>query len=220
MYRLSGHLIPSSTFFFAMQSSTRFKFAGIEQKGRQYANQWRRNGRGIRFRFILACTLSWSRPRFQTINNSIQNIFSLIYIQYFSLLSSLDSNILVECYNNLCVCVCVCVMSIHDFLNYYVTVSCFIYHYFSFYMSTFCLGLDMVMESGEDYVVKEVEKTKRKLKDISANLDNQQHLLRLIVQVPNLKKNMTSSHFHIFYENKKTKCSSSENGNKNRSRRC
>lgn len=45
------------------------------------------------------------------------------------------------------------------------------------------LGLDMIMESGEDYVISEIEKTKRKLKDISSNLENQQHLLRLIVQV-------------------------------------
>lgn len=41
----------------------------------------------------------------------------------------------------------------------------------------------MVMESGEDYVVNEIEKTKRKLKDISSILENQQLLLRLIVQV-------------------------------------
>lgn len=41
----------------------------------------------------------------------------------------------------------------------------------------------MVMESGEDYVVNEIEKTKRKLRDISKALDTQQQLLRLIVQV-------------------------------------
>lgn len=44
-------------------------------------------------------------------------------------------------------------------------------------------GLDMIMESGDDYVVNELEKTKRKLKDISTSLDSQQMLLRLIVQV-------------------------------------
>lgn len=39
------------------------------------------------------------------------------------------------------------------------------------------------MESGEDFIYNEIEKTKRKLKEISSNLENQQHLLRLIVQV-------------------------------------
>lgn len=39
------------------------------------------------------------------------------------------------------------------------------------------------METGDDYVVKEIEKTKKKLKDISSILENQQLFLRLIVQV-------------------------------------
>lgn len=39
------------------------------------------------------------------------------------------------------------------------------------------------MDSGEDYVVNELEKTKKKLKDISTSLESQQMLLRLIVQV-------------------------------------
>lgn len=41
----------------------------------------------------------------------------------------------------------------------------------------------MVMESGDDYIVNEMEKTKKKLRDISSILENQQLLLRLIVQV-------------------------------------
>lgn len=46
----------------------------------------------------------------------------------------------------------------------------------------------MVLESGEDYVVGELEKTKRKLRDISNSLEMQQQLLRLIVQVNTLIK--------------------------------
>lgn len=41
----------------------------------------------------------------------------------------------------------------------------------------------MVMENGDDYIFNELEKNKKKLKDISCHLENQQHLLRLIVQV-------------------------------------
>lgn len=39
------------------------------------------------------------------------------------------------------------------------------------------------METGDDYMVGEIEKTKRKLKEISSSLETQQQLLRLIVQV-------------------------------------
>lgn len=41
----------------------------------------------------------------------------------------------------------------------------------------------MVMESGDDYIVNEIEKTKKKLKNIASILENQQLLLRLVVQV-------------------------------------
>ena len=41
----------------------------------------------------------------------------------------------------------------------------------------------MVMESTEDYVVSELDKTKRKLKEITTALETQQQFLRLIVQV-------------------------------------
>lgn len=43
------------------------------------------------------------------------------------------------------------------------------------------------METGDDYIVGEIEKTKRKLKDISSCLETQQQLLRLIVQVSKLR---------------------------------
>lgn len=45
------------------------------------------------------------------------------------------------------------------------------------------LGIDVTMETGDDYIVGEIEKTKRKLRDISTSLEMQQQLLRLIVQV-------------------------------------
>ncbi|KAK9692812.1 Ankyrin repeats (3 copies) [Popillia japonica] len=48
-------------------------------------------------------------------------------------------------------------------------------------------GLDMIMESGEDYLVSELEKTKRKLRDISSVLETQQQFLRLIVQKMEIK---------------------------------
>ncbi|XP_071050717.1 transient receptor potential cation channel subfamily A member 1 isoform X2 [Onthophagus taurus] len=48
-------------------------------------------------------------------------------------------------------------------------------------------GLDMVIESGEDYVIGEIEKTKKKLKDITSILETQQQFLRLIVQKMEIK---------------------------------
>lgn len=39
------------------------------------------------------------------------------------------------------------------------------------------------MESSEDYVVHEIDKTKKKLRDIAIMMESQQQLLRLIVQV-------------------------------------
>lgn len=44
-------------------------------------------------------------------------------------------------------------------------------------------GIDFVLDNNEDYVVTELEKQKRKLREISSALDNQHQLLRLIVQV-------------------------------------
>lgn len=41
----------------------------------------------------------------------------------------------------------------------------------------------MIMETSEDYLVSELDKTKRKLKEISNVLETQQQFLRLIVQV-------------------------------------
>ncbi|XP_065161233.1 transient receptor potential cation channel subfamily A member 1 isoform X2 [Atheta coriaria] len=48
-------------------------------------------------------------------------------------------------------------------------------------------GLDMVMESSEDYVVHEIDKTKKKLRDIAIMMESQQQLLRLIVQKMEIK---------------------------------
>lgn len=44
----------------------------------------------------------------------------------------------------------------------------------------------MIMETSEDYLVSELDKTKRKLKEISNVLETQQQFLRLIVQVRHL----------------------------------
>lgn len=44
-------------------------------------------------------------------------------------------------------------------------------------------GLEMVLESNEDYVTSEMEKQKRKLKEMSKMMEQQHQLLRLIVQV-------------------------------------
>ncbi|XP_076264823.1 transient receptor potential cation channel A1 isoform X2 [Rhynchophorus ferrugineus] len=65
---------------------------------------------------------------------------------------------------------------------------------------------DIVMENSEDYVITELEKTKRKLRDISHILETQNQFLRLIVQKMEIKteaddvdegvplKNVTSEH--------------------------
>lgn len=45
----------------------------------------------------------------------------------------------------------------------------------------------MVLENNEDAVTEEVSKMKRRLKDISKTLDCQGQLLKLIVQVNNLR---------------------------------
>lgn len=45
------------------------------------------------------------------------------------------------------------------------------------------LGLEMVLENHEDYVTTELEKQKRRLKEITTTLEVQHKLLRLIVQV-------------------------------------
>ncbi|KAJ8922148.1 hypothetical protein NQ315_004083, partial [Exocentrus adspersus] len=48
-------------------------------------------------------------------------------------------------------------------------------------------GLDMVMDSGEDYLVAELTKTKRKLREITGALETQHQFLRLIVQKMEIK---------------------------------
>lgn len=64
----------------------------------------------------------------------------------------------------------------------------------------------MVLDNSEDYLTQELDKHKRKLKEITTQLDGQHQLLRLIVQV-NSKKN----YLIVF-----TKALFLENGDKNR----
>ena len=55
-----------------------------------------------------------------------------------------------------------------------------------------CTGLDMVMENGEDYVIGEIAKTKKKMKDMFSLLETQQQFLRLIVQVLDTRQHQTN----------------------------
>nr|CAD7261851.1 unnamed protein product [Timema shepardi] len=48
-------------------------------------------------------------------------------------------------------------------------------------------SLEMMLDSGEDFVTEELGKQKRRLKDISSTLDTQHLLLRLIVQKMEIK---------------------------------
>lgn len=56
-----------------------------------------------------------------------------------------------------------------------------------FILSSFVLkilaGLEMVLDTNEDYVSSEIDKQKRKLKDMTKLMEQQHQLLRLIVQV-------------------------------------
>lgn len=56
----------------------------------------------------------------------------------------------------------------------------------------------MVMESSEDYVVNELDKTKKKLKEITTALETQQQFLRLIVQVSRYMYHFTYYGFYSF----------------------
>lgn len=47
------------------------------------------------------------------------------------------------------------------------------------------VGIEMVLDSNEDFIVNELDKQKRKLRDISLMMDQQHQLLRLIIQVHN-----------------------------------
>lgn len=47
-------------------------------------------------------------------------------------------------------------------------------------------GIDLIMETNDDFMVGEIDKQKRKLRDISTVLEQQHQLLRLIVQVSRL----------------------------------
>lgn len=44
-------------------------------------------------------------------------------------------------------------------------------------------GLEMVLDSNEDFLVNEMDKQKRKLREIGQTLEQQHQLLRLIIQV-------------------------------------
>jgi hypothetical protein len=51
-------------------------------------------------------------------------------------------------------------------------------------VSIVCIaGLEIVLDSSDDYVSEELTKQKRRLKEISSSLETQHLLLRLIVQV-------------------------------------
>lgn len=44
-------------------------------------------------------------------------------------------------------------------------------------------GMDLMMDTNEDYLTEELDKQRKKLKDISGTLEQQHQLLRLIIQV-------------------------------------
>lgn len=46
-------------------------------------------------------------------------------------------------------------------------------------------GLEMVLDTNEDFLVNEMDKQKRKLREIGQTLEQQHQLLRLIIQVMN-----------------------------------
>lgn len=72
-------------------------------------------------------------------------------------------------------------------------------------------GLEMVLETQqEDYLTTELDKQKRKLKDIRQIIDQQHQLLRLIVQVKGRSE--------TYFEDLNKYLLFSENGNKNRGR--
>lgn len=52
-----------------------------------------------------------------------------------------------------------------------------------FYVSVFSVGLDLVLESSEDYITAELDKQKRRLREMSQLIEQQHTLVRLIVQV-------------------------------------
>lgn len=56
----------------------------------------------------------------------------------------------------------------------------------------FCIGGMDILDTNEDYLTEEMDKQRRKLKDISSTLDQQHQLLRLIIQV-------CSFNFGIFF---------------------
>lgn len=75
----------------------------------------------------------------------------------------------------------------------------------------------MMMENNEDYLTEEMEKQKKKLRDIGNVLDSQHQLLRLIIQVSR-KTSLNYCRHEIF--DKFFLFGHSENGNQNRSWWC
>lgn len=55
-------------------------------------------------------------------------------------------------------------------------------------ISIYLATVDMMMDNNDDYITEEMEKQKKKLRDISNVLDSQHQLLRLIIQVSGTKK--------------------------------
>jgi transient receptor potential cation channel subfamily A protein 1 len=79
------------------------------------------------------------------------------------------------------VCPCIILTMIYFYLGNYLLLLCVCSIW-----TVNCLlitGLEMVLDSSDDYVSEELVKQKRRLKEISSALETQQLLLRLIVQV-------------------------------------
>lgn len=62
-----------------------------------------------------------------------------------------------------------------------------------FINSIYLGSVDMMMDNNEDYLSEEMDKQKRKLRDIGSVLENQHQLLRLIIQVSEWNKLETIS---------------------------
>lgn len=69
-------------------------------------------------------------------------------------------------------------------------------HDYYCYIENFEAGLDLVLESSEDYITAELDKQKRRLRDMSQLMEQQHTLIRLIVQV-RFKVSKTKDQFLI-----------------------
>lgn len=68
----------------------------------------------------------------------------------------------------------------------------YIFHEIYLPISIYLATVDMMLDNQEDYLTEELEKQKKKLRDISNVLENQHQLLRLIIQVSQFKKKILS----------------------------